>query len=112
MSPSDNTCIYSTLRFVAGHALRHNINTLIVTFDQPLWWKAYNLVTTEPTGSAIRNDLVRLGGLHIEFSYLGAIGHRMKGSGRKEVLELVYASNAVDHTLSAKPLHEPYEIIY
>ena len=104
MSPSDNTCIYSTLKFVAEHALRHNIVTPIVTFDQLLWWKAYNLVLTEPNGSVIRNVLLRLGGLHTESSFLGAIGHLMGESGLKEVLELVYASNAVDHMLSGKAI--------
>ena len=38
MNPSDATCIYSTLKFLAEHARRHNA-TPIVTFDQPLWWK-------------------------------------------------------------------------
>ena len=48
LNPSDNTCIYSTLKFLAKHAQRHNVSTPIVTFDQPLWWKAYNLILTVP----------------------------------------------------------------
>ena len=29
----------STLKYVTHHVLRHNV-TGIITFDQPLWWKA------------------------------------------------------------------------
>ena len=104
MKPSDNTCIYSTLKFLSEHAQKHNVHTPIVTFDQPLWWKAYNLIQTEPFSSTIHNVVVRLGGLHTEMSFIGAIGHLMAESGLKELLELVYASNAVDHILTGKAI--------
>ena len=39
MSSSNPTCIFSTLKFASEHARRHSV-TPIVTFDQPLWWKA------------------------------------------------------------------------
>ena len=39
MDPSDATCIFSTLRFADEHTHCHN-TTPIITFDQPLWWKA------------------------------------------------------------------------
>ena len=35
-------------------------------------------------------------------SFLGSIGHLMAGSGLKELLELIYAPNAVQHMLSGK----------
>jgi hypothetical protein len=35
-------------------------------------------------------------------SFLGCIGYLMAGSGLQEVLELIYASNAVVHMLSGK----------
>ena len=78
--------------------------TPIVTFDQPLWWKAIIIVTNEPESSDLESVVLRLGGLHIEMSFLGCIGHLMAGSGLKEVLELVYATNAVGHMLSGKAL--------
>ena len=37
-------------------------------------------------------------------SYLGASGHIMSGSGLHELLETVYASNAVSHILSGKAI--------
>ena len=33
--------------FVSEHARRHDV-TPIITFDQPLWWKALMIPTTEP----------------------------------------------------------------
>ncbi len=35
-------------------------------------------------------------------SFLGSIGRIMSGSGLQDVLQLVYAPNAVDHMLSGK----------
>ena len=35
-------------------------------------------------------------------SFLGSIGHLMAGSGLKELLELIYAPNAVEYMLSGK----------
>lgn len=37
-------------------------------------------------------------------SFLGCIWHVMAGSGLKEVLELLYVTNAVGHMLSGKAL--------
>ena len=42
MNPSDLSCIYSTLSYLSSHAKRHNV-TPVVTFDQPLWWKAFEI---------------------------------------------------------------------
>lgn len=65
MNPSDSTCIYSTLMFVSDHARRHGV-TPILTFDQPLWWKALMIVESEPMGSDLRGIVLRLGGFHTE----------------------------------------------
>ena len=80
MNPSDITCIYSTLKFIEDHAHRHDV-TPIVTFDQPLWWKALMIIVSEPDGSGLRNIVLRLGRFHTEMSFLGSIGHLMAGSG-------------------------------
>ena len=37
-------------------------------------------------------------------SFLGSIGHIMAGTDLQEVLELVYAQNAVGHMLSLKAI--------
>lgn len=102
MSPSDSTCVYSTLTFVLKHARKYHIDIPIITFDQPLWCEAYCLVNTEVANTAFKKIVVRLGGFHTVMSFLGSIGHLMAESGLKELLEMFYASNAVGHILSGK----------
>eukprot|EP00794_Sanderia_malayensis_P001613 gene1613-1784_t len=101
MSSSESTCIYSTLKFVLQHAKRHQM-TPIITFDQPLWWKALMIIKSEPPASDLHEIVLRLGGFHTEISFIGSIGHLMAGSGLKELLGLIYAPSAVDHILSGK----------
>ena len=103
MNPSDMTCVYSTLKFISHHAHQHNV-TPIITFDQSLWWKAQSIIFSEPEGSDLRKVIRRLGGFHTEMSFLGCIGHIMSGSGIDKVLQTIYASNAVVHTLSGKAI--------
>lgn len=64
--------------------------------------KAFYIVNTEPADSEVRNFIVRLGAFHAQMSFLGAIGQLRAVSGLKEILEMIYASNAVDHMLSGK----------
>ena len=101
LNSSDPTCVYSTLAFVADHAKKLNC-VPIITFDQPLWWKAVMLVAQESDDLSLKSVVVRLGGFHAEMSFLGAIGTLMAGSGLNEVLQTVYAS--VDHLLSGKAI--------
>ena len=103
ITPSDSTCIYSTLVFVSQHARRHGV-TPIITFDQPLWWKALMIIKSELVGSDLRGIILCLGGFHTEMSFLGCIGHLMASSGLQEMLELIYAPNAVVHMLSGKAI--------
>lgn len=105
MDPSDMSCIYSTLRYICSEAKRHHV-TPVITFDQPLWWKAQIIIgsgTTE-ADSDLEDIVLRLGGFHTEMSFLGSIGHLMSGSGLEEVLGVVYAPNTVTHMLSGKAL--------
>ena len=103
MSSSDPTCIFSTLKFVTEHARKHNV-TPIITFDQPLWWKALTIIMSEPLGSDLREIVLRLGGFHTEMSFLGCIGTLMAASGLKELLEMIYAPNAVEHIFTGKAI--------
>ena len=103
MNPSDAMCIYCTLKFLAEHARHHNA-TPIVTFDQPVWWKALMIIDTEPVCSDLKNIVLRLGSFHLEMIFLGSIGHLMSASGLQHILELVYAPNAVVHMLTGKAI--------
>ena len=90
VDPTDMTCIYSTLSLISDQAGRYEY-TPIITFDQPLWWKSLKIVSNEPQDSRPKSIILRLGGLHVEMSFLSCIGHIMAGSGIEEVLEIVYA---------------------
>ena len=101
LDPSDESCIYSTLRFVATHALQYDV-TPVLTFDQPLFWKALNIIQSQPSNNELKRIVLRLGGFHMKMSFLGSIGHLMAGSGLEELLEVVYAGNTVCHMMSGK----------
>ncbi|CAC5372589.1 unnamed protein product [Mytilus coruscus] len=101
LNPSDLSCIYSTLKFICKEAHRYQ-KPPVVTFDQPLYWKALCIVTNEKTESDLKQIFLRLGGFHTDMSFLGSIGRLMAGSGLHELLEIVYASNAVNIMLSDK----------
>ncbi|KAF0737722.1 Uncharacterized protein FWK35_00023698 [Aphis craccivora] len=67
----------------AGH------ETCVVTFDQPLFIKAREIVAASKPGSELSKVIIRLGGFHLLLSFLGSIGYIMAGSGLKELLVAV-----------------------
>ena len=90
MNPSDLSCINSTLHFVCEQSVKYNVAP-VVTFDQPLFWKATTIINGSPGTSPLRKIVLCLGGFHTEMSFLGSIGHLMMGSGLQDLLETVYA---------------------
>ena len=60
------------------------------------------IVNDEPPESDLKRVVLRLGAFHTQMSFLGSIGHIMKGSGLQEVLEKIYADNTDSHILSGK----------
>ena len=98
MDPTNMSCIYSTLHFLCDQARKCN-TAPIITFDQPLWWKSRTIIDNESTSSELKSIVLRLGGLHVQMSFLGCIGHLMTDSGLKELLQVIYAENAVGHIL-------------
>ncbi|CAG2210631.1 unnamed protein product [Mytilus edulis] len=103
LNPSDESRIYTTLHFVCKEA-KQNKCTPILTFDQPLYWKAMMIVQNEPTTSSLKSLVLKLGGFHAEMSFVGSIGYLMSGSGLMNIFETVYASTAVSHMLSGKAI--------
>ena len=99
MDPTDLSCIYTTLKFVSCQAFEQGCVT-ILTFDQPLFWKASMIVDSERKDSDISEIIGRLGGLHCQMSFLGSIGHLMGGSGLQDLMSTVYAENTVPHMIS------------
>ncbi|XP_045199496.1 uncharacterized protein LOC123553863 [Mercenaria mercenaria] len=104
MSASDLSCIFSTLHFVVSQSNQSN-TTPVLTFDQPLYWKALNIIENEPSESKIKSVVVRLGGFHTEMSFLGCIGRIMENTGLKELLATAYAENTVGHMLDGKAIN-------
>ena len=89
MRSSNTTCIFSTLKFISEHARHHKVTTPIITFDQPLWWKALMVIESEHADSDLRQVVLRLRSFHTEMSFIGSIGHLIAESGLKEFLELI-----------------------
>ena len=40
----------------------------------------------------------------MEMSFLGSVGHRMAGSGIKELFEMIYETKAVEQIMSGKAI--------
>ena len=94
LDPTDPSCIYTTMKFVSSQARRYDA-TPILTFDQPLYWKALTMFQSQPDGSDLKGMVLRLGGFHMQMSFLGSIGHLMAGSGLQELIKVVFTGNAV-----------------
>ena len=94
---TDMTALHSLLVFVTEQSSKLNVPTPTITFDQPLYVKAYEIVS-----STNMNIFVRLGGFHQLMSFLGSIGCIMEGSGLQPALETVYASLTVNHMFTGK----------
>ena len=103
LDSSDPSCIYTTMKFVSSHARRHDA-TPILTFDQHLYWKALTIIQSQPDGSHLKGMVLRLGGFHMQMSFLGSIGHLMAGSGLQERIEVVFTGNALRHMLTGKAI--------
>lgn len=103
----DKTCILSTLDFVCNLANKHNAPP-IITFDQPLYWKAAEIIMDAPQSSPLKSMILLLGGFHTFMNLLGAIGTLMEGTGLRNIMEVVYGSNAVQHMMTGKSVQRAF----
>lgn len=101
LKPTDEACILSTLLHLAKEAKSYQ-KTPIITFDQPLYWKAKMILQKNETDETIGNIVLRLGSFHTAMSFLGCIGHVMEGSGIENVLQVCYAPNTVPYIMNGK----------
>ena len=100
---TDPVCILSTMNFVCALAKKYSV-TPILTFDQPLYWKAMEIQAFYDSKHTIQNCILRLGGFHMCMSFLGAIGYLMQGSGISSVFEQIYAELSVPPILMGKEM--------
>ena len=99
LDPTNMTCIYSTLLFITEQATKLGIKTPVVTFDQPLWLKATEIITEKSM-----SIVLLLGGFHMLMSFMGSIGAIMDNSGLSTALETIYGSVSVKHMLTGKAI--------
>ena len=104
---AEKTCILSTLDFVCDLAIKHKAPT-IITFDQPLYWKAAEIIMDAPQSSPLKSIVLMLGGFHTFMNLLGAIGTLMEGTGLRNIMEVVYGSNAVQHMMTGKSVQRAF----
>ena len=89
LNPGDMNAIFSTLTFCMSQSKK---SPFVVTFDQPLWIKAVQIIVEKSL------DIVaRLGGFHLLTSFLGSVGMTMEGLGLQELLNTSYGSITIIH---------------
>ena len=98
--PGDMSCIYSTLSFLSTFGEKYK-KPSIITFDQPLYWKA-NKIVTGSSELHIQKIVLLLGSFHTVMNLLGCAGTLMEGSGLSDILGEIYGENAVVHMLTGK----------
>lgn len=98
LEPSNPSTIYTALCFAQSQCESYGLKVCPVTFDQPLYIKAAEIVASST--EHLDKVIVRLGGFHLLMSYLGSIGQIMAGSGLAELWEQVYAKGSIVHMLT------------
>ena len=89
--PSDPSTLYTALRYTQDICDRHEIKFCPVTFDQPLFIKAVEIL--EQHKSELKSNIIRIGSFHNLMSFMGAIGTIMADYGLTDLLETVSAPN-------------------
>lgn len=102
LAPSNPSTIYTALLQAATKGTSNGQSITMVTFDQPLYAKAREIVAAAPDDSPLKSLFIRLGGFHLLMSFLSAIGFIMAGSGLEELYSTVYAKNSVQQMMNGK----------
>ncbi|GBN14973.1 hypothetical protein AVEN_66504-1 [Araneus ventricosus] len=102
--PSDYDTILTALLSASEKCESLHQHTCFVTFDQPLYFKAREIISSYDENSKLSNTVVRHGGFHL-LSFMGSIGYIMNGSGLKELLNTIYA-----HSIQLKKLWQGMRI--
>lgn len=97
-SPSDYSTLYTALKHASQIVLNECMKTCIITFDQPLYIKARDIVEAQIFDEI--HMVVRFGGFHLLGSYMFCIGQIMAESGIKEIFCIIYAKGSVEKVIS------------
>lgn len=79
-----------------------------ITFDQPLYWKAAEIIQNSASGSELKSIVLLLGCFHTFMNVLGTIGILMNGTGLKEILGVIYGENAITHMMTGKSVQRAF----
>lgn len=98
-NPSNYSTLHSALKFAATECAKQK-RECIVTFDQPLYIKASEIIKSANPNDIIKNIHTRPGLFHFLMAFLGGIGFIMKGRGIEDLWEKIYGKNTVQHMMS------------
>ncbi|ELU12840.1 hypothetical protein CAPTEDRAFT_186526 [Capitella teleta] len=72
--PTNPSSIYTALNFAREQSSLHGMETCFVTFDQPLYAKAIEILASD---EILQGVVVGLGGFHLLMSFMGSVGYIM-----------------------------------
>uniref|UniRef100_A0A8D8VLF7 Uncharacterized protein n=1 Tax=Cacopsylla melanoneura TaxID=428564 RepID=A0A8D8VLF7_9HEMI len=98
--PSDLNTVYTALLCSVEKTQSLGQVTTFVTFDQPLYFKARDVLASRQGDPKHQNVVIRLGGFHLLMSYMGAIGFIMEGSGLAELFNTIYAEHSTQKVMT------------
>ena len=102
LKPGDPTCIMSTLNFLHRLAQSYGLD-MIVTFDQPFFWRTCELVEKLPDGHPMKaSAMILLGTFHTLMNLEKRIRSLMSDTGIKSPLECIYGPNTISHMMQGK----------
>lgn len=79
--PTDMDTIFTVLSYGHDKCIEFSQKKVFVTFDQPLYIKAREIIARYSNSSNLNNVIILLGGFHLQMSFMGSIGYIMSGSG-------------------------------
>lgn len=101
LDPSNLSTINTALQFAAEQCRKNGQQSCVVTFDQPLYAKAVEIIaSTSDSKSTLDNVIIKLGGFYLLMSFLGAIGYIMSGSGLEEIWMEISAKSSIPHMIT------------
>lgn len=110
--PSNYDTIFTTLVIAAKKCKALGQSSCFVTFDQPLYFKARDIISSVDSQSDLASINVRLGGFHLLMSFMGSIGYITDGSGLQDLFNVVYAASSTEKMLTGHSYARAFESAY
>ena len=98
--PGEYDTIYTSLLSAVEKTHSLGQRTTFVTFDQPLYLKARDVIASRVGDPELPDVVIRLGGFHSLMSFMGAVGYIMEGSGLSELFNTVYSVNSTEKVMT------------